>query len=323
MTHSVLVLGAGGFIGRRIVAALAATGHTVRAGVRDGRGTFPAGVVPIAVDATRQAAIEAAADGVEVIVNAVAGGGTTIAENATALFAAAAGRRVVHLSTMSVYGRMTGDVDESIPFDVLLQGDLDDYGRAKLVAEGCARASTAAWTLLRPGIVYGPGSREWSALIGDLLQARRLGDLGAAGSGGCNLVHVDDVAAAVVAALATPASVGGVYNLGSPAPVPSWNDYFRAYAEALGAGPVATISPTRLAFELKALGPLRKIGELTLGVGKVGAPIRPWLTQLCAQPIRLSVTRAERELGLRWMPLAQGLAVTAAWHAARQRGGPA
>lgn len=322
MTSSVLVLGAGGFIGRRIVAALAASGVRVLAGVRQAGAGFPAGVESVTVDATAADSIAAAASSADAIVNSVAGDGATIVANAAALFTAAAGRRVVHLSTMSVYGQMHGVVDEAIDFEVLSRGDLDDYGRAKLAAEGRANASSAAVTLLRPGIVYGPGSREWSQLIGDLLLARRLGDLGAAGAGGCNLVHVDDVAAAVVASLATPASIGRVYNLGHPAPVPTWNDYFRAYAEALGAGPVAAITPGRLALELKAFGPLRKIGEIALGVGKVGPPIRPWLTRLCAQPISLSVRRAEQELGMRWTPLATGLAQTAAWHAGR-RGGAA
>lgn len=319
LNQTVLVLGAGGFIGQRIVAALAASGAQVRAGVRQPGAAFQAGVESVLVDATSATSIDAAAIGADAIVNSVAGDATTIIDNAKAVFAATRACRVVHLSTMSVYGQMSGEVDETIAHDVLLRGDLDDYGRAKLGAEGIANAATCAATMLRPGIVYGPGSREWSQLIGDLLLARRLGDLGAAGDGGCNLVHVDDVAAAVVAALARPGSAGRVYNLGSPAPVPTWNAYFAAYAEALGAAPVAAISSSRLALELKAWGPLRKIGEMTLGAGKVGPPIRPWLTRLCRQPIRLSVNRAEQDLGMQWTPLAVGLSQTAAWHAARRK----
>lgn len=314
--RTVLVLGAGGFIGQRIVAHLAASGARVLAGVRRPGAVFPAGVEPVNVDAASSVSIDSAAASADCIVNSVAGDSTAIIANATALFAVAAGRHTVHLSTMSVYGQMTGDVDESVPFDALMRGDLDDYGRAKLTAESHANSSAARVTILRPGIVYGPGSREWSQLIGDLLRARRLGNLGAAGSGACNLVYVDDVAAAVVAAISNPAAVGRVYNLGSPPPIPSWNDYLGAYAEALGAGSVASISPTRLALELKVFGPLRKIGEIALGAGKIGPPIRPWLTRLCRQSIRLSVARAEQELGLRWTPLATGLAETAAWHAA-------
>ena len=323
MSQTVLVLGAGGYIGKRIVAALAANGFRVLAGVRRPVGDFPKGVEMVTVDAVSSASIAMAAADASVIVNSIAGDAATLVDNAKALFAAAGSRRVVHLSTMSVYGQSAGEIDESIPHELLARGQLDDYGRAKLAAEAIAVASGTSLTCLRPGIVYGPGSREWSQLIGDLLLARRLGDLGAAGRGGCNLVYVDDVASAVVAAVSNPAAAGRIYNLGSPAPVPSWNDYFRAYAQALGIEPVATISPARLALELNVLGPLHKIAELALGTGRIGPPIRPWLTRLCAQPIRLSVARAEQELGLRWTPLAAGLAATADWHAQQRRPAPA
>jgi hypothetical protein len=42
-------------------------------------------------------------------------------------------------------------------------------------------------------------------------------------------------------------------------------------------------------------------------------PIRPWFLRLCGHAQRLDVRKAERELGMKWMPLETGLRQTAAW----------
>ena len=197
----ILVLGATGFIGRRVVDALAAsTWATPVAASRRARPGQPGSLV---VDATRADALAAALQGIDGVVNCVAGDAAVIAGNAAALFDAASRLPqpppVVHLSSMAAYGSAVGLVDETAP----LLGDLDAYSSAKAAAETRAAAYPAA-VILRPGIVYGPGSPWWSDRIARLLVARRLGDLGARGDGWCNLVHVDDVARAAVSALRMP-----------------------------------------------------------------------------------------------------------------------
>ena len=107
--------------------------------------------------------------------------------------------RIIHLSTMSVYGSPTGLVDETAP----LRGDLGPYSAAKVAAEATAAAYPHA-VMLRPGCVFGPGSEQWSIRIARLLLERRLGDLGAAGDGFCNLVHVGDVVMAILRASRKP-----------------------------------------------------------------------------------------------------------------------
>src|SRR5207237_284416 len=108
--------------------------------------------------------------------------------------------------------------------------------------------------VLRPGIVYGPGSAQWSERVARWLHAGRIGDLGACGDGYCNLVHVSDVCAATLKALGTRDAAGRAYNLGSPQP-PTWNEYFVEYGRALGAVPVRRISRRRLRIETKILAP--------------------------------------------------------------------
>ncbi len=308
----VLVLGASGFIGRRIVAALASSdwAEPIAAARRPVGGFDGRAVRSVQMDATEPCALARAFDGVAGVINCVAGAPETILRGAQVLAAQAAqgspSRPIVHLSSMAVYGTATGTLDESAP----LLGDISPYAQAKVAAER-ALAAYPRLTVLRPGIVYGPGSLWWSDAIGRLLLARRLGDLGAHGDGYCNLVHVDDVAAAAIRALQTPEAAGQALNLSLPEP-PTWNEYFVAYGRALGAVPVRRITARRLAIELKVIGPVIKVVELTRAL-KPPIPIRPWLTDLCRHEIRLNVARAERVLALRWTPLGQGLQHTARW----------
>ena len=316
MTLRVLVLGAGGFIGRRVVAALAASGwacpvaagrHAAHLPVRDG-------IETLELDATDPVRLAGALGESGAVVSCVAGSAGNIVTAARVMFEAASRStnqpRIIHLSSLAVYGSARGVVDET----TVLSGRRDAYGEAKLQSERLAAGYPRA-VILRPGIVYGPGSPLWSDLIARLLTARRLGDLGAAAQGICNLVHVDDVAAAVVRALRAPETDAQIFNLAIPRP-PTWNEYFRCYAEALGAVPLRRISRARLAAEL-ALGPVFKVGEI---LGRGGAPpLRPWLLRLCRHDITLRARRIEEALGLSWIALDSGLAGTAAWFRAGKR----
>jgi nucleoside-diphosphate-sugar epimerase len=311
----ILVLGAGGYIGRRIVARLAAGDWALPVAAWHRRPvTAAAGSEALRLDATDAAALRAALAGVAGVVNCVAGDPGTIVTGAQRLFEAVAAQspapRVVHLSSMAAYGSARGLVDESAP----LLGDLDGYSAAKARVEELARGQ-ASVVCLRPGIVYGPGSPNWSLLIGSWLRQRRLGDLGEAGEGCCNLVHVDDVVTAVERALRLPGIEGRAYNLGCPEP-PTWNGYFAAYAQALGVAPVRKITPLRWRLELQVAGPLLKLAEVGARAARLRwrppAPIRPWLATLCRHDIRLDVRLAGAGLGMQWLPLAQGLREAAA-----------
>jgi len=313
--NRILVLGAGGFIGRRVIDDLARDPSVTPVAATRGAhaAEFPRGVEMVTLDATNAVDLARTLENAAGVVNCVAGSMRSIVDGARALAAAARSRerslRIVHLSSLAVYGTATGIVDESST----LLGDLDEYSGAKVTAES-ALGGLASLVTLRPGIVYGPGSPLWSVYIGRLLAAGRLGNLGTDGEGICNLVFIDDVVRAIKRALTYPGIEGGVFNL-SGALAPTWNDYFRLYALALGATPVRAVSKLRLAAEMRLISPALKIVEILANSKAQRLPpaIRPWLLARCRHRIRMDVRRAEDTLKMAWQPLEIGLAATAKW----------
>lgn len=323
----VLILGGGGYIGRHIVDDLKAHGHAPIIASRhaNARGDTPA----LKVDSLDAASLTRALADVDAVVNCVAGDRRSIAEGAAKLVEAASAAglsRLVHLSTMSVYGAAEGVVREDAP----LRDDIGWYGTAKCEAERIVRAhfgrpGEARAVILRPGCVYGAGSELWVGRIARCLEAGRLGDLGVAGDGWSNLVDVRDVARAVRAALLLPVGEGQIptYNLSAP-DSPRWNEYFVALALGIGATPVRRISALQIKLDARLAGPPLKIAEKLLT--KFG-PRPPWLpevippsiTRLFAQQIRLDSAAATRDLQLQWTSYSRALAACTAWWRSRPR----
>jgi 2-alkyl-3-oxoalkanoate reductase len=319
----VVILGASGFIGRRVVQAAARLdGIQVVAVSRHASAAQVApGIEAADTDIAAADALEAAICGAAGIVNCIAGSPGLIVATSKRLFDCAVRMaippRIVHLSSLAAYGSVGGSVDES----AVLRGDLDAYSAAKAETDRLA-ANYRNGVTLRPGVVYGPGSGWWSDRIARLLVRGRLGDLGDRGRGFCNLVYVDDVADAVVRALNLEEGRLGAFNLSLSKPI-TWNEYFAHYGAALGL-PLRPVSALRLAMETRVLAPPLKLLEILLrtpGLARANPfpPLRPWLPTMCSHDIRMDVTRAESVLGMRWTPLSAGLRTTADWFLAGGR----
>jgi uncharacterized protein YbjT (DUF2867 family) len=105
--------------------------------------------------------------------------------------------------------------------------------QVRLAAEQQIRGSGLDWTILRPTMIYGaPGDRNLSRL---LVLLRRTPVLPVPAVGAClhQPVHVADVAAAVLDALARPAAIGSMYNVAGPEPIP-FAELLRTCARAVG-----------------------------------------------------------------------------------------
>lgn len=308
----VLVTGADDFIAGAILARLADSGWArAFADDRPLPTALHGKVTALRVDATDPAALARALPDFDAVVHCSGPSPRHIEASARALYGALAqlphAPRVVHLSSMTVYGNVEGTITE----EAALRSELGAYAAARVQAERLAQGHGNV-VILRPGVEYGTGGQAWTTRVARWLRARRLGDLGVAGDGTCNLVHVDDVADAALQALRVPDAAGQAFNLVMDSP-PTWNEYFTAYAIALGAVPVRRISTRWLKLETRLLAPALKVLELVCARatrGKVLPPpaIPPSLLRLTRQDIRLSNARAKSLLA--WQPrsLSAGLA---------------
>jgi nucleoside-diphosphate-sugar epimerase len=316
---NVLVLGGSGYVGSRLCAMLRDSGWATPVSGSSRRRA--AGVENVRVDTRDAASLAQALQGADAVVNCVAGNAPAIAEGARALAQAcvAAGcGRIVHLSSMSVYGLLEGVVREESPLDP----SLGWYAKAKCEAESHMAAFArdgGSVVSLRPGCVWGAGSELWVGRIARLLRAGRLGDLGAAGDGWSNLVHVDDVCSAVLAALRVEQAAGQIrtYNVAAP-DSPRWNEYFVDLALAIGATPVRRIAPLQLRADAWLAGPPLKIAQSLLARARLAAhalpdPLPPGLLGLWERHLHLDSQSAQRELGIAWTPYPEALKESAAW----------
>jgi 2-alkyl-3-oxoalkanoate reductase len=313
----ILILGGDEFIGGKVLLALANSNwaRPVTEPVNLKRSPH-SNVEALAFKATEPASLALALRGIDAVVNCLSGRPKLIADAATALFFAAARSAepplIVHISSMSAYGSATGRITEDAP----LRDNLGPYSSAKVHAER-ASAAYARKVILRPGCEYGPRCELWSGRIARWLRAQRIGDLGAGGDGICNLVHIDDLVAAVLLSLQQPAAMGQVFNLSVPDP-PTWNEYFVKFAKFLGAVPVRRISSRRLALETKVLAvPLKtlEIAARKIGIDprRLPSAVPPSFLMLARQEIKLDSTRARRILGWQCRSWDQGIFETAAW----------
>jgi nucleoside-diphosphate-sugar epimerase len=294
----VAVTGASGFIGRHVVAHLTGRGDDV---------------VPVRRPFEREA-LAAALQGVEAVVH-LAGIVSAVRERdyfaanadgtrAIAAAARAAGARLVYISSLAVAGPAPPSAPhtEDDP-----PAPINPYGRSKLEGERAVAATPdLPWTILRPGVVYGPADR---ALL-PVFKMARLGVLPVVGrtSAAYTFVHVHDLVRVIAAAI-DRGRAGDTLFVGHARPV-----FPRELLEEVGAasGRRALMVPVPMALiRLAALA-----GDAAGAIrGKPMTINSRRYAELASEGFVCAVDRLRDRLGIvAEIDLREGLAQTAAWY---------
>lgn len=265
----VLVTGAGGFIGGRVVEVLHQAGLAgVRPSVRRWASAPRIGRLPVEIvqcDVIEPDQVDAAVAGVEGIVHCATGDREVIVDGTRNLLEAALRhrvRRVVYLSSVAVYGEVSGQAPEESP----LAGTGSEYADSKIEAERLCREYAGRGlpvTILRPTIVYGPFSDSWTTEFAGRLRSGSWLLSEEDCDGTCNLLYVDDLVAAILLALGNEGAAGEAFNVNGP-DRPTWNEYFRALNEAMGLPPFSPATRSVSRASGYAMAPLRRLAKFLL-----------------------------------------------------------
>jgi UDP-glucose 4-epimerase len=222
----VLVTGAGGFLGQRIVAALLLHGHTVRAMVRPaGRPEFPPEVEIYRADLRTASDLMQAFKGVDAIIHAAAAmslddfwifSGTVVAtERLLDAMGQSGVKRLVLISSFFCYDTTASHqtLSENSPTAESSMYKRGGYAMAKMWQERLVRRAAQAhgWalTIVRPGFIWGPGRRDQPCIGPKVGKAHVIfGPMRRVA-----LTFVENTADAIVTVLGNARSAGHVYNI--------------------------------------------------------------------------------------------------------------
>lgn len=274
-----LIIGASGFIGRAVVPELLSRGHDVRALVRPACATehlgwgsdveivegdlrAPAGLrdAVAGADAVIHLGMPVTADGHQQFVVAATG-----TENLADAITRSCVRRLVLASSLVVYN--WSYATRTVTEDTELAANpysRDAYTIAKIWQERVARRKASRngfeLTVMRPGIVWGPG-REWISGLG-----QRAGGLYliVGPSRLLPLTYVTNCATAFADALEHPGASGKTFNVVDGADVTAWS-YARCYVPRFE--PAMRLIPVPRRIIRSGLSSARTVADGVLGGG--------------------------------------------------------
>lgn len=304
----VLITGASGAIGPRVVQALYQAGCQIRAFSIDSSKSdmFPQNVEVLLGDVTDKTALKAAMRGVDAVVHMAAllhivnpppefrkkyerinvGGTATVVDAAIS----AGVNRVVLFSTIAVYGQAGGSVlDEQSPTypDTI-------YAQTKLSAERIVLDAKVAdgqplGTVLRLGAVYGSRIKGNYERLTQALAHHRFIPVGK-GLNRRTLIYDKDVGHAVVLAVSHPSAVGRVFNL-SDGEFHTLNEIVESICSALGRKAPRLSLPSGI---LRSVASAIGRGYHILGLR---SPITPEMVDKYTEDIAVKGSLIQKELG--------------------------
>lgn len=254
----ILLCGASGFIGGHLLTALRAAGHDVRCLARTpDQAARPGSLQGDFATDTSPGTWAPRLDGIDAVINAVG----IIRETGTArfeplhgrapvaLFEAAAARnlRIIQISAL---GTPSGDLPDRP----------EPYFRWRAMADRRLLEISPGALILRPSIVYGPGDHSMALFRG--LAALPITPLIGDGRQPLAPVHVADLAAAVVRAVADP-SIRGAVDAAGPETL-EFRDLLARLRAWMGAGPLRAVQvPVGLVRAGAKIADIAGIGPIT------------------------------------------------------------
>ncbi len=277
---TVALAGATGFTGRRVAARLAARDEAVRCLVRAGsdRSVLPAGVECLVGDLGDAASLASWLAGCDGLVYCASMGFGHV-DGVVAAAETAGVRRAVFVSTTAIFTRLPAK--SKAP---------------RVAAEECVRKSRLAWTILRPTMIYGaPGDRNMERL---LRRVAKPWPVVVPGNGRALIqpVHVDDLAAAIVAVVAREGA-RNEYNVSGQAPL-SLDATIDAAARAVG------VKRTKLHVPLGAVAATLRMFEAC----RLPMPIKSEQVMRLAEDKAFAHDDASRDFGFAPRAFADGIA---------------
>lgn len=297
--RSVFITGASGFIGKALLKRYKALGATVRGMdlVADPQNDIVAG------DLTRPERWAAHASGCELFINTAAVVSLAApwslyrevsvrgVRHCLDVAIAAGAKRFVQISSIAALGwNYPALADERC--DVVI-GDQYRYGVAKGASEHVVLAAHAAGeidcTVVRPGDVYGPGSRAW------LIEPLKMAKAGALilpnrGKGVFTPVYVDDLLDGIMLAAGLEQARGQIFHLSSARPT-TCGEFFANHWRWAGRKGSPKTLPLPLATALTSL-----IWRVN-GLLKVNSEVTPDAMYMLARTADISIAKARRLLG--------------------------
>lgn len=297
MSSRILLLGAGGFIGRELAAALAARGHRVVAGVRTRPAQAPFGVHEmVSIDLNRATTPEAwtpLLGGVDAVVNCAGILQGTRAQSIEAIHA----RAPIALFDACVHAGVRRVVQVSAISAEPAAGTA--YAATKHAADEHLRSTGLEWIVVRPSLVVARGAYGGTALFRGLAALPFAIPVPGDGAASFQPIHVDDLARVVVEAIETDRLVRRTVDPVGP-DVVTLRGVLEDYRRWLGFAPVPVIRvPAPLVAAACALGdafggPLNSTARAQLAHGNTGdsrafeeatgCGARGWRAMLAAEP---------------------------------------
>ena len=283
----VFLTGATGFVGGHVLKRLLAEGHSVRALVRGpAMAKLPAGnrTELIRGDVVEGSGLDEGMQGCEAVIHLVG----IISETGKNTF-----DNVHHIGTRNlVEAAKQNGISRFVQMSALgVRADgVSKYQTSKWKGEETVRESGISYCILRPSLIFGPGSGFVTQMLGIMRKAPIVRPVPGGGKPRFRPIHVEDVAACFVQALSNPMATNKTIELGGSDEL-SLDEVLQTIADAAGIRKLAIHIPMPLMFAVAMVAqtllphPPVTVGQLRMMKEGSTCDIGPMIAAFGIQPV--------------------------------------